>query len=345
MIKYSKHSGPLLELKQVFFQENDNKLAELKRIAKRYIEQPERKNCKNCDSPIRTVSFEKLGVPYILCPRCGHLNGAFEDTDAYCSYLYTDKKGEAYGANYDSKDRAAYKKRVDNIYVPKARFLKNALIELGEKPRELKFRDLGAGAGYFVAALLAEGMDNVKGFEVSETMVNLSKQILGKNFILHHELKDTPKIAQKLTSDVVSLIGVLEHLQTPRTVLDALSNNKRNRYIFLSLPLFSPCVFFEMVFPQVMPRQLSGGHTHLYTESSIDYFCEEFGLERIAEWWFGTDLVDLFRSVLIMLGKTPECLEMTGIWETYFKDSIDDMQNVLDKRKLSSEVHMLLKVK
>ena len=35
---------------------------------------------------------------------------------------------------------------------------------------------------------------------------------------------------------------------------------------------------------KVFPRQLSGGHTHLYTEESILKMNEIIGIESIAEW-------------------------------------------------------------
>ncbi len=56
--------------------------------------------------------------------------------------------------------------------------------------------------------------------------------------------------------------------------------------------MFSPSVYFEMVFPTVFHRDLACGHTHLYIDSSLDWTCREFGFERLAEWWFGTDIVD-----------------------------------------------------
>lgn len=42
-------------------------------------------------------------------------------------------------------------------------------------------------------------------------------------------------------------------------------------------------------------RQLSGGHTHLYSKESINYFCKEFGFNIVGEWYFGTDVLDQFR--------------------------------------------------
>lgn len=345
MIRYGKPSTPLLDHKQIFFKENDQRLSESMRLAKLYASQPKRVICKNCEQWLNETVFEKLGVGYTFCSRCGHLNGAHEDTDAFCEALYTEDEGRAYGSVYAVSDETIYRKRVEDIYFPKALFLAEALKEQEEDPAAMRFVDLGAGSGYFVAALLAAGVSQVKGFEVSKTQAESGNAIMGRELLIQHPLPDIIGVVSCLEAEVVSLIGVLEHLQRPRDVLRGLRENTGVRYLFLSLPLFSVCIFFEMVFPGVMPRQLSGGHTHLYTESSINYFCDEFGFEKLAEWWFGTDVVDLYRSVSVMLGKAVETRQMTTAWDRVFKAVIDEMQLAMDRSRGSSEVHLLLRIK
>jgi hypothetical protein len=105
----------------------------------------------------------------------------------------------------------------------------------------------------------------------------------------------------------------------------------------VALPLHSPTTFIEMAFPNVMQRQLSGDHTHLYTESSIDHLCREFGMSRVAEWWFGTDMMDLYRALAVSLNNEAANAMMLPL--------IDPMQEAIDRRKASSEVHMLLAFK
>ena len=345
MERFGKPSGPLIAHKASFFNENDAKLDELNRLAKVYAAQPRRTACKNCGSALGKSAFSKAGVEYAFCPCCGHLNGAHQDTDEFCAALYTEDSGQAYGAVYAAEDIDAYQKRVADIYLPKALFLAEGLEAQGLSMQKLSFADLGAGSGYFVAALLSAGAGRVAGYEVSACQVELARAMLGQNLVQRHDLDRTAEIAAEVEADVVSMIGVLEHLQNPRDVVGALVRNPRVGHLFISVPMFSPCVFFETVFPGVMPRQLSGGHTHLYTESSLGHLCREFGLEQKARWWFGTDLVDLYRSVMVTLGSSPEHRDMCASWEEKFKPAIDDMQLALDKRRLSSEVHMLLRVK
>lgn len=341
MIRFGKSSGPLIADKQGFFLNNETLCAETRRIALLYAAQPRRTHCKCCNTRLGAPSFTKNGIDYVLCERCGHLNGAHEDSDAFCAALYTDAGGASYAGTYSAADRDAYRRRVRDIYLPKAEFLRDALAERGNASR-LAYTDLGAGSGYFVAALRELGLERSRGFEVSEVQTALAERNLGAGAVQLLKMEDLLETAAVLDCDVVSMIGVLEHVQQPRRLLRALQHNKRIRYLFISVPLFSPSVFLEMAFPQVFPRHLSGGHTHLYTARSLEWTCAEFGMICAAEWWFGTDMVDLFRAVTIELERSSAIKDKSGLWPNMFGPAIDDVQLALDKRKLASEVHMLL---
>ena len=99
-----------------------------------------------------------------------------------------------------------------------------------------------------------------------------------------------------------------------------------------------------MVFHGVMNRHLSGAHTHLYTEDSLKYMAKEFNLSIVASWWFGTDMVDLFRSVTVCLNKDKDTHKMKQKWTELFSPVIDELQLKLDEKHMSSEVHMIFKV-
>jgi hypothetical protein len=341
LIRFGKSAGPLIALKQNFFQDNEALCAESERTALLYAAQPRRARCKCCDQALGAASFSKNGIDYVLCARCGHLNGAHEDSDAFCAALYTDAGGASYAGTYSAADRDAYWRRVRDIYVPKAEFLRDALAERDDAGR-LAYADLGAGSGYFVAALRALGLERSQGYEVSEVQVALAERNLGDGAVRLMAMTELLETAATLQCDVVSMIGVLEHVQQPRQLLRTLQRNARVRYLFLSVPLFSPCVFLEMAFPAVFPRHLSGGHTHLYTARSLDWTCAEFGMTRAAEWWFGADMVDLFRAVTVELERGNAVKDKSGLWAEMFGAAIDDVQLALDRRKLASEVHMLL---
>lgn len=345
MKKYSKSLGSLLTHKKSFFESNDEKLAQIRDVSAVYTDQPLRTCCKNCCRGLtgNEQSFGKGKVHYWVCATCGHVNGANEDTDTFCRFLYTDQAGRSYAQNYSENSEALYAARMAEVYLPKAQFLWEALQNDGADPQTLRLVDIGAGAGYFVGAAGQCGFESVRGFEPSESLVALGTRFLEGASLVQMDLEDTAELLGQTDGEVISLVGVLEHLQNPREALGAISANPAVRYLFVSLPLMSPTVAMEAVFEDVMPRHLSAGHTHLYTETSIRHLSAEFGFRWASEWWFGLDAADLFRSVLVSLhAKQPE----TGYLETYWQETmrpvLDDIQSVLDRRQVCSEIHLLL---
>lgn len=343
MIKFGKSSGDLLSQKQMFFSNNEKLLLESQKYGQVYREQPRRESCKCCGYRLSGDAFIKQKIEYIFCQHCSHLNGVFEDTNEFCEFLYTEEGGAAYAVNYSAEDKERYLERVRGIYIPKAEFLRESLLEQGVNPEELKICDFGAGSGYFISALQEVGMRHNYGYEVSGVQANLANDMLGQALVFNYEMHQTLEIAENADADLISLIGVLEHLQNPREFLAAVARNKSVKYILISVPLFSPCVMVETVFPNVMQRQLSAGHTHLFTQKSLSYLVQEHGLSIVSEWWFGTDLVDIFRSVSVELGRDQKTSALMERWSDMIVPLIDEMQLSIDKEKMSSEVHMLLR--
>lgn len=340
--KYGKSLIDLLSHKRSFFNSNDDLLRNLTIINDIYIKQPIRKNCKNCNFNLQGESFIKQNIKYIICQKCEHLNGSYEDTDEFCSALYTEDDGQKYANNYSVQNTAEYNKRVSDIYLPKAEYLKKSLSTIEENTESLSYVDFGAGSGYFLSAMRKVGFSNSNGYEVSKSQASVGNAMLGDKAINLHSKEDTVSIINSLNTDVISMIGVLEHLQNPREVLSALKKNKNIRFLFLSVPTFSPSVFLEAVFPNAMHRQLSAGHTHLYTEKSLEYIINEFDLNKISAWWFGTDMMDLYRLVHTSLDSNKNTKEIVEQWGKFFIPLMDVMQLEIDKKHLSSEVHMLL---
>ena len=138
------------------------------------------------------------------------------------------------------------------------------------------------------------------------------------------------------------MIGVLEHIN-PKNLLRDFKSSKL-KYLYIAVPALSLSVFLENVFTKVFPRVLSNGHTHLYTEKSLNYFAKKNNLEIIGEWWFGTDIPDLFRSILTSANFTNKEI-YTNELNKIFQNTIDELQSVLDKNKTCSEIHMIFKKK
>jgi hypothetical protein len=344
MKHYSKPLGKLLDFKQQFFKSNDSQIEEIRKIASLYVSQPRRKECKNCGLQLhisRSECFKKFGVDYCLCARCGHCNGLYEDTEVFCRTVYTADHSKNISENYSTDDLQQFEKRVHEVYIPKAQFLIEALAEIGQPICRLA--DFGAGAGYFVSAAMNSGFNDIIGYEPSETLVSIGNSMIGSNKLVQHDLSEIVTLIERSDATVASFIGVIEHVQNPREILKALRKNDNIKYVFFSVPLFSPAVVIESVFDHIMPRHLVADHTHLYTERSIQYFCNEFGFNRQAEWWFGLDICDLFRNIMVSIEKSSTSnAPLQKYWGEQFMPLIDDLQSILDKAHLCSEVHMVL---
>ena len=125
IVKFSKSYKNIIHLKADFFVNNEFNLKLYKKIYNYYRKQPVRKYCKNCGSKKIKSFIKNFQIPYKLCSHCGHLNGAYQDTNNFAKKLYNDNDGKNYSRNYN-KD---YNLRVKNIYSAKVEFLKKIIKE------------------------------------------------------------------------------------------------------------------------------------------------------------------------------------------------------------------------
>ena len=142
----------------------------------------------------------------------------------------------------------------------------------------------------------------------------------------------------------MSLIFVLEHLPNPHYIFD-LFKKSRLTYLYISVPMASPLIFFENVFPNVYPRHLGGAHTHLFTKKSLSYLKKKYNFKIIGEWWFGTEFADLYRSIIAsnnLNNSLSQKLRKKKI-DDFFLKNLDNLQSIFDRQKLSSELHFIIK--
>jgi len=338
MEKFGKSNKEMLSLKQSFFDDDQKLLKEQLEIGNVYVKQPLRVLCKNCNSPIKGQDFIKQNIPYKICETCSHLNGIYQDTSEFCKYLYSEDKGEKYSVNYTPEDYSKFIERVNQLYNPKVEFLINSLKEQGENFNLMSFLDFGCGMGYFLKSLKNYNINNIRGLEVSKTFVEKGNILLKETLI---EEIDINNFYHKIGNvEVLSMIGVLEHLEHHYEFLSNLKNIEGLKYLYISIPTFSFSTFLEVTSQKKFNRQLGSGHTHLYTDNSLKYIENKFGLNRVSEWWFGTDILDLYRHFILNYEKNG----LKKIFKNYFVDLIDFLQLEIDKQKKSDEVHILYKL-
>jgi SAM-dependent methyltransferase len=337
--KYSKSSNFYKNFKGQFFDNNDQLLEAANQQNEFYAGQPKRNSCKLCGQLIpKRTDFISHGVDYVFCGFCGHLNGVFDDTKKYAEKIYISDSGSDYAKNYLDPN---YEERTRLIYEPKLEFLKNSF-----QGSLNSILDVGCGAGYFVAAAQLLGVD-AKGIDVSKTMVDFGNSQI-KNFFNKGPLLtfvDEDDFYNEIINskeEVISAIGVIEHLREPDKFFDAFRKSDA-KYLYYSVPMFSLSVILENVFPSVFPRHLSGGHTHLFTEKSIEKMHEIIGASPMSEWRFGTDIMDLYRASKIMILKSGGSEFFSSLFDDSFAPLIDNLQAVLDESHFCSEIHALIK--
>ena len=333
VLKFSKSYGNILKIKKSFYDDNEIHLKNAIKINNEYKKQPLRQCCKNCGSKKIKSFIKNFNIPYKLCSLCGHLNGAYEDTRVFAKKLYTSDDGKNYSKNYLND----FDIRVKNIYIPKVDFLKKVI------KKKINLLDLGCGAGHFVKALEQKKIF-ATGYDTSVVLCKLGNKKLKKNKIYPINFERIYEIVENHSKfNTLSLIGVLEHLTEPHKLLNSFKKSKI-KYLYISVPLFSLSSFLENSFPNIFPRQLSGGHTHLYTEKSLNYLAKKYKLKIIGEYWFGTDFPDLMRSLINTGNIMNKKIYTKELYEKFSK-FIDDLQFVLDKNKVCSQVHMVFENK
>jgi|TARA_B100001964_G_scaffold243228_1_gene320490 2-polyprenyl-3-methyl-5-hydroxy-6-metoxy-1,4-benzoquinol methylase len=348
--KYGKSSESLREIKKAYFDDIELLVKREIETCDYYRQQKTREKCKNCNHKLsKTADFTKYDVGFVFCEKCNHLNGQYEDTNEFNNFIYTADGGERFQdqGGYVIDNESEYLYRVNSIYMPKAEFLYTSVLSDGGNPNNLSYFDFGAGSGYFLRALKSFGINNLQGSDVSKIQVKFGNEINKQRLLKIHNHDQTINILKSLKVDVLSLLGVLEHLKDPAEALSAISTNKNIKYVFISLPMFSLAVIFELLFPQSYHRSMrvSSGHTHLYTEESISYFVNKFKFQRVSEWRFGTDIVDLHRHMLAFLKNINSSAKIYQCIDEKMQSLTDSLQLEIDKNNFTSDIHLVLRIR
>ena len=345
--RFGKKSNDISNIKESFSTENKDYLENALTLNSIYTQQPTRVVCKICGEKISFDNFDFInhGVKYKLCDSCGHLNGAHEETDTFHEFIYgTDENNPNV---YDSR----YSERLENIYMPKASFLIDSLVN---EEKDITISDFGCGAGHFVNSLVSMGYGAI-GYDICESSLRIAQTYYSEKregnrdrltgiFTKVDSVDDMTKIAGESNCLVHSYIGVLEHIKSPHKAFEAFCRSNA-KYIFFSVPLFSLSVLIENVFKDVFPRHLSSDHTQLFTYDSINHLLTKYNLETVSQWHFGSDILDLKRSMLLELKNNNSSSKFLSKVNQMMlgAEIIDKLQLILDENKLNSEVHIIAK--
>ena len=339
--KYGKSVQDIISIKQMFFDDNDMLVNQNNKYAEFYKKQPIRKKCKMCNFDLSTgTHYESHDIEYIICKNCGHVCGNHEETNEYIEYLYNKSDYGEY--TYSSETKEKYDHRLNKIYLPKAQFLLEVLDNEKIDKLDISLLDIGAGSGYFVSACDDIGIV-ASGVDMSESQVNLSQPFIHKNIGEGVKLIKSDELQQYIKEtkcNVVSAIGVLEHLIDFHQILNVIVCNENISYLYISVPMFGLSNLLETLLPDIFNRHLGGTHTHVFSQQSINYMCDMHNMDIIGIWQFGTDMMDLYRMCAV---KNKD--KLNNIMYQKFLNCLDDMQLILDKNNFCSEAHIVFKIK
>ena len=160
-ITYSK---PLSDV----FREGENKrpknhlvYANQKHMIQSLLSGPPRDRCILCRFDIKGDQFLHRGVEFIRCNNCGHIQTL---TEPPADYPFGEEYSISYADSYPKLTKRDYEDRKNRIYKPKLDWIVSYLLEIGNSRQEIedmRWLDIGCGAGYFLSSLREFGARNI----------------------------------------------------------------------------------------------------------------------------------------------------------------------------------------
>lgn len=300
-----------------------------------------RVTCTVCETSLDGADgFDHQKVPFVVCPKCSHVQ----------SRILLGQAGEqaldqhlSYSQIYPTLEAEAYFSRRDAVYKPKLDFLFEVLDQIGgyeNLRRAGRWLEIGSGAGYLLSALEESGCQHVKGLDRDAKLLASNKHMLSRAQ-LEHSLADFYETVSVEDYDVLIAIFVLEHIEKLADVARSLKAKPKGSVFYFSVPHFGFATAFETTEPDHAGRNMDGlVHQQIFTEQSLTYFLNQAGYEKVGEWVFGQDMMDLVRFLTVRLkGQYPDVLLnnlMSGL-----NQILDPVQEQIDRACLADARHVV----
>jgi 2-polyprenyl-3-methyl-5-hydroxy-6-metoxy-1,4-benzoquinol methylase len=181
------------------------------------------------------------------------------------------KKGFEEG-NYNSE--RIFADEYNSVYVKMADILEDTLKKRGENLKLKKVLDIGCYTGEFLEILNKRGAD-VYGLELQKDAVMIAnKKLPGR-------VKEVDIMKYNFSRekyDIVSLIGVIEHVTDPNKLIKKCSKIlNKNGIIFIQTPNSSS--FLEKILGKYWPPYSPIEHIHLFGRKSLSFILKENDFE------------------------------------------------------------------
>lgn len=337
--KYSKSAVDVqLEGANILAQDTElqKTILEVTALLKEY---PSRSRCIVCVNELEESEvFQHRDIPFKYCSQCGHVQTFHEVDETYDQAI---SKSLGYEVIYPELDQEAYNSRCTRIYEPKARWIIESLKESSIIPAELKWCDVGCGAGYFLKSLQNAGCKNIQGLDIDAHNLKIAQDVLGDEIVTQNPYS-FGQVFANIHADIYTSFFVLEHITNTSKVIDALNAKPKGTLFAFSVPVFGFITVFESIIKDHYPRCLDAMmHTQIYTEKSLAYFIEESGYEIISEWIFGQDMMDFYRFISSNTAERyPESLRRESMMK--FEALIDPIQSAIDLAHFADARHILM---
>jgi 2-polyprenyl-3-methyl-5-hydroxy-6-metoxy-1,4-benzoquinol methylase len=288
----------------------------------------EHSSCYICTSTRRKRLAEIHGFEYVTCEDCGHVYTTRRYTDEAIRRFY---ETNTYWAEvtYANKSTCCYRR--ENVARPKVEFAERYCTS-----SRGTWLDVGSGIGDMVSVAQENGW-KATGLELSATSVAFAKEIFNVDLLRQtmEEYRDQhPELVG--TVDVVSLIGVLEHVVDPVGLLrQANQMLKPGGLVMIQVPnARSMATMVQETFPQNVFRHMSPiEHIMVFTESSLNRTMTNGGFQPLAYWYHGLDFYELLTNLVLANPQVQDSRLYTALME-----NLNDLQQVIDDQELSDRI-------
>lgn len=286
------------------------------------------KKCFICGKADFEGVLKVWNVQYVQCRDCSHVFLPKRLSDAVIENFYA--KNEAYAATYVDPEVTRYRK--DYVARPKIEYVKQFAPQSGK----VRWLDIGSGSGESVAVLQEDGCE-VVGLELSGASCAFAKTQYNVNLV-RQTLRD---YAQTHTEkfDVISFLGVLEHLSNPMEALEISARLlKPGGVLAVQVPNYNSLSSrVQSAFPMNVIRHAEPvGHMMLFTESSLLRAFQLNKIEAEEVWYFGMDIHEFLNNLAFQDEKF-----QTSEIRNQLYDQLNYLQMIIDRSKLSDAIFMV----
>ncbi len=286
------------------------------------------KTCFICGSEHSRPFSEVYGFKYVECTDCSHVYTQTRYRDADIIQFYTNNATYS-EVTYANVETCYYRR--DSVAKPKFDFV---IDHLPFKPSTFKWLDVGCGIGDLVSVANQNNW-HCMGLELSSSSIAFSKEIF-KQDLIQKTLEDFCKTSKE-RFEVVSFIGVLEHVTSP---MDHLRMARKiledNGLVLIQVPnAMSMATYTQDIFPETVFRHMSPvEHIMLFSEESLEKALRETGFESIAYWWHGLDSYEILNQMTMHSKKDVSSSRFNQAWMKV----LSELQFVFDQNKLSDRI-------